>query len=454
MTITRRTLLKSGVTVGAAAAVAGCTGDPGDESDGERSGYAAFFTLWDWSNQVGDGAFTFENPVEVGEMGHGWEPDGDLLRNVAGTDVFVYLDTPELSWAQDIAAELEADYDDVAVIDGMAGLDGELLPWDDGGETAAPDRDHDWNPETVEIADFDVLDRRSGEVSAYWHNDHWHGGIQPVPLDSHRALEGVFEDSDGRVLPLGDDDPFEFDAVVADGADEEPIEIEPRGDHVRLHGREVGRTQLVFQLKHDGEVLWDTSNDLIAARVEEEVDEDGEFFDPHVWVDPVLSQMVVDTIAEGLAEIDPDNAEMFEENAAAYNEELAEIDAAFEELMADATRNTGVLAGHDSFAYVEDRYGFDLHTPVGVSPEAEPSQTDIADTIEFVDDNGIDVILYDQFESPNLANTIVENSSASEVLAVTPAEGTTAEWNEEGWGWLDQMREVNLPAFRKALGAE
>ncbi len=163
---------------------------------------------------------------------------------------------------------------------------------------------------------------------------------------------------------------------------------------------------------------------------------------------------IVSTIASRLTEIDPDNADTYEENAAAYNERLSEINAQFEEMIDDSDRDVGVLAGHDSFQYLEHRYGFELQTPVGISPDESPSSQDIADIIEFVEENRIDVILYDHFESPNLAETIVENSSASEVESVSPAEGTTQEWDNEGWGWVEQMEEINIPAFRRALGAE
>ena len=113
-----------------------------------------------------------------------------------------------------------------------------------------------------------------------------------------------------------------------------------------------------------------------------------------------------------------------------------------------------VLAGHDSFQYIENRYNFELHTPVGASPDESPSSQAIADTIEFVEENRIEVILYDHFESSDLAETIVKNSSATEIESVTPAEGTTQEWNDEDWGWVEQMEEINIPAFSKALGAE
>ncbi|MFC6906514.1 metal ABC transporter substrate-binding protein [Halalkalicoccus tibetensis] len=461
MDLTRRSLLRGGAGALGASALAGCLSDVEGDGGGEGSGYAAFFAIWDWTQHVGGEEFDFENPVDVGEMGHGWEPGGDLAREIAGTDAFVYLDTPEFAWAQDVAAQLEADYDDVAVIDGMAGLEGELLPWDGGdqgdhdhGEDEVEPVDHEFDPATVEVAELDVIDRRTGEVTAYLHGDHWHGGVPDVPLDETIPVGAVFEDEEGRVLPLGEDEQFQLDATIAEGA-QEIIGIESSGDEVAMAGLEEGRTQVVFELLSDGEVVFDTSTDGLDAEVVEAAPEEApEFYDPHVWVDPVLVGEMVDTIAEALAEIDPDNAGTYEENAAAYGEELDAIDGEFERIAEEAERDVAVLAGHDSFQYIEERYGFDLHTPVGASPDETPSSGDIGDTIEFVNENGIEVILYDHFESPNLAETIVENSEASEIESVSPAEGTTSEWNDEGWGWIEQMEEINVPAFAKALGAE
>lgn len=458
MDLTRRSLLRSGAGALGASALAGCLSDVEGNGGGEGSGYAAFFAIWDWAQHVGGEEFEFENPVDVGEMGHGWEPGGDLAREIAGTDVFVHLDTPEFAWAQDIAAQLEADYDDVAVIDGMAGMEDDLIPWSgeeaEEGDDREPETDHEFDPEAVEVAELDIIDRRTGEVTAYLHGDHWHGAVPDVPLDETVTVGAVFEDEEGRVLPLGEDEQFQLDASIVEGA-QEIIEIESRGDELAMTGLEEGRTQVVFELLSDGEVVFDTSVDGLDAEVVEAAAEEApEFYDPHVWVDPVLVSEMVETIAEGLAEIDPDNADTYEENAAAYGEELDAVHEEFERIVEEGERDVAVLAGHDSFQYIEERYGFDIHTPVGASPDESPSSQDIADTIEFVNENGIDVILYDHFESPNLAETIVENSDASEVESVSPAEGTTSEWNDEGWGWVEQMEEINVPAFAKALGAE
>ena len=363
MTHSRRSVLRRGAglaVAGTAASLAGCAGAADGGSEGFDSGYAAFFTLNDWANEVAGDRASFEDPVDVGRLGHGWTPDGTLAADVAATDAFVYLDSPEFSWAQDLAGTLEADYDTVAVIDGLAGLEDDLLGWDHahGGE----DEEHDEGGET-----------HDGE-----------GGNHDGEGGNHDG-EGGNHDGEGE---------------DHDGGGEEPR------------------------------------------------------YDPHVWVDPVLAADVVDTIATGLGEADPDNADAYADNADAYAEELGAVDDAFESIAEDAARDVAVLAGHNSFQYLEARYGFRLRSPVGVSPQNEPTQSEIADTIDLVDDEGIDVVLYDRFQSPRLAESIVENSDATEALPVTPAGGTTREWNDAGYGYLEQMTEINVPAFERAFGAQ
>ncbi|MFC6769215.1 metal ABC transporter solute-binding protein, Zn/Mn family [Natrinema soli] len=363
MNPTRRALLRGGAGALAAGTVAGCLDDIDATNADLETGYAAFFTLWDWGQQVSGDAIDFENPVGTGQPGHGWSPSGDLTRNVADAGAFVYFDTPEFSWAQDIAATLEADYDTVAVIDGLEGLEGDLLGWDHEVDAGA----------------------------------HAHESEDDHSNDSHE------DDHSGHSHDSGDG-----------------------------HGDET----------HDGH------------------DHDRSSVDPHVWLDPVLAQDIVDTIASGLADADPDNAGTYEDNAAAYSDDLAALDQRFEDLVDAATRQVAVFAGHDSFTYLQERYGFELHTPTGVSPQEEPSQDAISETIDLVDEEGIETILYSPFEDrdgqyPPLVNTIIRDTTHEiDAMPITHLSGTLAKWQERDWGYLEQMEEINVPAFREALDAQ
>ena len=464
MEYTRRSVLSAGAGSVAAGALAGCLGEPGDGDDGdggdELEGYAAFFALWDWCEEITGDLATFENPITTGEMGHGWEPDGDFTREVAATDAFVYLDTPEFSWAQDVASELEREGDDVAVIDGMAAVSDYFLSID-RELPREPADDYELDPETFEASEFDLVDGRTGELTAYWHVDHWHEELPDVPVGETVPIEAVVADGDGEAVPLGEE--LTLHARLADGAPDGHVAIESTGDAVELTGEAPGRTLLVFELRHDDEVLWDTSEDGITVDVVEEPEGEGadEFVDPHVWADPVLAGRIVDHLAAELGEIDPENADVYEENAAAYRERLEAVDRAFEELVESADREVAVFAGHDSYQYVEQRYGFELRTPVGVSPDAAESFEDVADLVDVIEAHDIETILYDPFESPDpdeqlprMVELLIENSSATDHAPLSPAEGTTEEWEANGWGWVEQMEEVNIPSLKRALDAE
>lgn len=175
-------------------------------------------------------------------------------------------------------------------------------------------------------------------------------------------------------------------------------------------------------------------------------------FDPHYWTDPVLAAESVENVIAGLQEADPENEDVYAENGEAYLDRLDELNRTFETGLADRDHDVVVVAAHDSYQYLAERYGLRIHSPQGVSPHAQPSQEEISETIELIDRNGIDVVLADHFESADLANTIVRDSNASEVRRISPAEGTTVEWNERGWGYIEQMERINLPALQAAVG--
>ncbi len=314
MSHTRRSVLRSGAGALAAGTIAGCLGDPGldDTVDG---GYAAFFALTDWTRQIVGETMPVRNPIDVGEMGHGWEPPGDVQQQIASSEFFVYLDVPEFQWAQDVVADIGDDTPDLTVIDGM------------------------------------------GDLSV---------GEELSPVDNH------------------------------------------------------------------------------------------------VWVDPVLAQSIVETIADELAVMDPDNETVYDDNADAYLDRLDAVDEGFRDIAATAERDLAIFAGHDSFGYVEDRYDFELHTPVGTSPDEVERESDIAEMIDLAAEHGIETVLYDPFETPGsddpprMVQVLIESDETvvTDAEPLTPAEGTTEEWNDQGYGWVEQMTEINVPSLRAALDAD
>jgi len=169
----------------------------------------------------------------------------------------------------------------------------------------------------------------------------------------------------------------------------------------------------------------------------------------------VLAADVVDTIAAGLGEADPDNADDYADNAAAYAEDLDAIDDAFESIAENAERGgVAVMAGHNSFQYLEARYGFRLHSPVGVSPQNEPTQSEIADTIELVNTGGSTRCCTTASSRPGSPSSRREQRCHRGGPRRHAGRGTTREWNDAGYGYLEQMTEINVPAFERAFDAQ
>ena len=442
MTTRRRFLTGAGVL--AASSLAGCLdgGDPSSAGEAQRSAYASFFTLAEFTRAVGGDALAVENAVPAGEHGHEWEPRATLLPELVESDAFVYLDVDGFQpWAEGAAAQVAENHaDDVVLIDALEGIS---LRRYDGADDP--------------VGELLLVDAEAGGVVADYHVDHWHGGLGPIPVGESLTIEPLVRDQDGAEIPVGDGERHRVDARLAG---DDIVRIEASDDRVDLHGEAAGATTVVFELRRDGDLEWASPPIGVSVGDDHETPSSdsghshGEY-DAKFFTDPVLAQDGVRNVRDGLVELDPANEDAYERNADAYLEELAELHRRYEEGLADRDHDVVVLAGHDSFGYLGARYGFEIHTPVGLSPDHEPTPAQLAAAIELVDDHGLEYVLWDYFDGPRAAEVIATEADGNvEPVMVSPAESTTEEWGKDGYGdYLGQMLELNLPAFQKALGA-
>lgn len=136
--------------------------------------------------------------------------------------------------------------------------------------------------------------------------------------------------------------------------------------------------------------------------------------DPHVWLDPVLAQTEVSTIAEGLAEADPDNAEDYLENAGIYNGKLNELDEAYRAAF-EGTENRTFVTQHAAFAYLAARYDLNQISVTGLNAEVEPSAAALATLSDYVKANNISHIYFENNASSQTAETLAEEDRKSVV---------------------------------------
>lgn len=170
--------------------------------------------------------------------------------------------------------------------------------------------------------------------------------------------------------------------------------------------------------------------------------------DPHVWLDPVLAQTEVSTIAEGLAEADPDNAEDYLENAGIYNGKLNELDEAYRAAF-EGTENRTFVTQHAAFAYLAARYDLNQISVTGLNAEVEPSAAALATLSDYVKANNISHIYFENNASSQTAETLSEEVGV-ELAVLSPLEGITEEDQKKGSDYISVMLD-NLEALKKSI---
>ena len=177
---------------------------------------------------------------------------------------------------------------------------------------------------------------------------------------------------------------------------------------------------------------------------------DATALDPHVWLDPVLYQSVVDAIASALSKVDPDHAADYTANAAAYNAKLATLNTEYETGLANCSRQLLVTA-HEAFGWLTQRYGLTQEGIAGISPDAEPNPQRLADLTDLVEKKGVTTIYTEDLVSPKVSRTLAREAGGLKTATLNPLEGLTAKQTKAGATYISEMQD-NLQAIQKGLG--
>jgi ABC-type Zn uptake system ZnuABC Zn-binding protein ZnuA len=143
------------------------------------------------------------------------------------------------------------------------------------------------------------------------------------------------------------------------------------------------------------------------ARGSDGDDEGGNRRDPHIWQSPANAEVMVDTIEAAFAAADPDGADTYAANAAAYQRELDELDTWVRQQLGPVT-NRKVVTNHDALGYYLDRY--DLEFVGSIIPSfdstAELSATDIDTIVADIRGNGVKAVFSESSIPPKTAEAI------------------------------------------------
>ena len=499
---TRRKLIAAGLGTATISTLAGCTSSNGDSGATENDGSTAaenarseaqssFFVFGDLASQVAGDIATAETLVPIGQHGHGWEPGSKIQGTILESDLFLYGMEGFQPWADDLVTSLRGDDADVDIVTAGAGIDLiEAGHNHDNGHEGEHEEGHDGEGEHNHGGEtsWEWAGLYHLEAGTYTHTfyqgpdprmqlaviatdeggDHGIHHVEETATtlygdhDTHTPVEGgeiltpssdslyhlQFADSDettfsidveteGHYVLFAQHAPAEFDATLIDGSGSviEPEVTESAGGHGHEgeHDHESGE-------EHEGEEGHGHNHSGGA--------------DPHFWLDPERAKQAVDSIRSGFTDVDSDNASPHAETADSYRNRLDELDESFQSALESASKDVVFVAGHNAFQYLGQRYGFEIQTLTGLSPDDQPTPKDIERAQEVIAEHDLQYVCADPLESQTAANQLVEETDATEVLPLTPIPGQTQEWDDKDWGYVEIMENINLKTLKQTLDAE
>lgn len=94
--------------------------------------------------------------------------------------------------------------------------------------------------------------------------------------------------------------------------------------------------------------------------------------DPHVWLDPVRMQQVVDATTQALVQADPENQDHYEGRARVVKDRLQRAHEVLVKRMKPLQKK-GFLVFHEGYNYFVNRYGLKQDAALTVDPDTQPS---------------------------------------------------------------------------------
>lgn len=262
-------------------------------------------------------------------------------------------------------------------------------------------------------------------------------GVTPAPTEGDDegppavlAMESYLADIVGNVAG----ERATVSALIPTGVDPHAFEPSP-SDVARASDADIivfsgagleGFAEQLLDNARPEQVVIDASEGLVSRTVpeseaellEEEDDDHALEGDPHFWLDPISVIHYVERVRDGLSEADPEGEAVYAANAAAYIEELRQLDVWIREQVEQVPSERRLLVtNHESFGYYADRYGFTVIGTVvpGVTSGATPSARELAQLVDRIRETGAPAIFLETGANPRLAEQVARETGVQVV---------------------------------------
>lgn len=172
-----------------------------------------------------------------------------------------------------------------------------------------------------------------------------------------------------------------------------------------------------------------------------------EEIDPHIWMDPDRAAQMAENIAAGLAQADPDQAELYLTNGAAEAQSLHDFAEDCRQALSQLSCRQ-LITFHEGFAYLADSFDLEILAAIEEESGSEASAKEIVEMVRLIEEYGLPAIFVERNGSDATALAI-QRECGVEVDALTMMMSGPEEYGPENnyQTYLTQ----NVEAIKEAL---
>ena len=167
--------------------------------------------------------------------------------------------------------------------------------------------------------------------------------------------------------------------------------------------------------------------------------------DPHIWLDPVRAERIVEAISDVLSELDAENAPRYRANADAEVGRLKALDVSIRNQLASVA-GVPFVTFHDAYSYFNRRYSLNQVGQLTVEPDRRPGAATVAELRQKVTDNQITCA----FAEPQFDTKLIRSMIGSGGTRVSELDPLGAGL-EVGPTLYEKLLERNVAAMKACL---
>jgi zinc transport system substrate-binding protein len=204
--------------------------------------------------------------------------------------------------------------------------------------------------------------------------------------------------------------------------------------------RAIAGDDALIPLSHDDDHGHDDDRD------HDDDDRDHGAYDPHLWFDATVMADVVLEIGAAFAEVDPEHAAAYGDNAESLRTVLLALDEELDALLSDCRFDTAIVS-HEAYSYLLEPRGLHQEGISGAGGHGEASPQRVAELSARIQEQDIPAVLAEPLHGREGAEALARESGV-ELLTIDPLEIATDEHFQRGYPAL--LRE-QAEAFATAL---